>query len=94
MGDAIVTLKLMPESPNVDMDKVIEEAKKIISAFTEEDPEQIKFEKEPIAFGLYSLKIMFVMNEEKGLPDSLTNNLEKIDGVTTAEVLDFRRALG
>ena len=94
MASAIVTLKLMPESPETDMDKMTEDAKKKISDFTEESSEQIKVEKEPIAFGLVALKLMFVIDEDKGLPDSFTEDLESIENVSSVEVVDFRRALG
>ena len=94
MASAIVVIKLMPESPDVDLDTCAVEAKKVISAFTEEDASQIKVEKEPIAFGLVALKLAFVVDEDKGLPDSLTDDLAKVDGINSAEVIDFRRALG
>lgn len=94
MASAIVVIKMMPESPDVDLDRVSAEAVKIISAFTQEDAAQIKVEKEPVAFGLVALKLAFVVDEEKGLPDSLTDDLAAIEGANSADVIDFRRALG
>ena len=49
---------------------------------------------EPIAFGLKAVKIMFVMDEDKGSTDDLEADIETIDGVNSVEVTDVRRAIG
>ncbi len=94
MANAIVTLKLMPESPDVDRAAVATEARNIISAFSGEDAESIRVEEEPVAFGLVAVKLTFVADESKGVPDSLEADLSAIDGVQSCQVEDFRRALG
>ena len=59
MATVVVTLKIMPESPNVDLRNIEKEAKSKIQAFT--DNEEMKSEQEPIAFGLKALKIIFAL---------------------------------
>jgi len=93
MGVAVVTIKLMPESPDVDLKTVQEQATKLIDAFTGKEAEK-KISEEPVAFGLVALNIIFVMNEDLGSPDAVCDKIVEIDGVQSAEVTDVRRALG
>jgi elongation factor 1-beta len=92
MGQAIVTLKLMPTSPDVDLEKMHEDAMVKITAFAGEG--DTRKEIEPIAFGLKALKITFVLDEEKGGTDDLETDLNTVEGVQSVEVADVRRALG
>ena len=92
MANVVVTLKIMPESPEVDLNKVEEAAKKTIAEFAGEG--ETKTEQEPIAFGLKALKIIFVMDEAKGATDPLENKIKEIEGVNSVEVVDVRRAIG
>ena len=92
MADVIITLKIMPESPEIDLDKIEEESKKKIEEFAGEG--ETKSEKVPLAFGLNSLNIIFVMDESKGSPDPVEESIKAIEGVQSVEVIDVRRALG
>lgn len=92
MADVILTLKIMPESPEIDLAIVEEQAKKLITEFAGET--ETKSEQEPIAFGLKALKIVFVMDESKGSTDELENKIKEIQGVNSVEVVDVRRAIG
>jgi elongation factor 1-beta len=93
MAMAIVTLKIMPESPDVDLKHVEHAATKKIDDFTGESGEK-RFEIEPIAFGLKALKITFVMDEKIGSTDSLEQEIGSLEGVNSVEVTDVRRAIG
>ena len=55
---------------------------------------ETKTEIEPIAFGLKALKIIFVMDEAKGSPDPVAEEIVQIKGVNSAEISDVRRAIG
>ena len=92
MADAIVTIKLMPTSPDVDMEKLLVAAKEKIVDFVGEG--DMKDEIEPIAFGLKALKITFVMDENLGSPDQLEETVGILEGVNSFEVIDVRRAIG
>lgn len=91
MADVIVTFKIMPESPDVDLDKIKESADRLIKEFGGEIG---KVEKEPIAFGLEALNLIFVMDESLGSTDDLEEKVENIEGVNSVEVTDVRRAIG
>ena len=92
MAQVVATLKIMPKSPETDLHAIEKEARKKISQFSGNN--EIKAEQEPIAFGLTALKLMFVMDEAKGSPDSLETSIRSIKGVNSAETIDVRRAIG
>lgn len=91
MADVIVTLKIMPTSPEADLNKIKEEASKIISEF---GGEVGKTEEEPIAFGLKAIKIIFVIDEKKGSTDPIEEKISQIENVNSVEAVDVRRAIG
>jgi len=92
MANSIVTLKIMPESPSIDLGKIESEVKKAIVKYAGEGETRTSIE--PIAFGLKALKIIFVVDEKKGGTDNLEKNISKIKGVNSVEVVDVRRAIG
>ncbi len=92
MAQVIVTLKIMPESPEVDLAKITEEAKNKINDFA--GAGDMKIEEKPIAFGLKAINIIFVMDESKGSTEPLEDSISEIKGVKSVEVIDVRRAVG
>lgn len=92
MAKVIVTLKIMPTSPDVDLSKLEQEAKRFITEFAGEG--ETKSEQEPIAFGLKAIKIIFVMDEAQGSTEPLEEKVRALENVNSAEVVDVRRAVG
>jgi elongation factor 1-beta len=92
MAKAIVTIKIMPESPDIDLSKISHLIEEKINAFAGEGDR--KKEIEPIAFGLNALKIIFVMDEKTGSTEPLEKDISGIEGVQSVEVVDVRRAIG
>lgn len=92
MANAIVTIKIMPESPEVDLENLSTEIKSKIILFAGEGEMREKIE--PVAFGLKALKITFVMDEAKGSPEPVEKEIEQLNGVSSVEVIDVRRAIG
>lgn len=92
MGTAIVTVDIMPESTDVDLNSVKEKTALIVREFAGE--RDTKVEIEPVAFGLKRLKFTFVMDESLGSPDVVAEKCQKLEGVQSAEVSDVRRAIG
>jgi|TARA_Y100000310_G_C20663985_1_gene806407 elongation factor 1-beta len=93
MAQAIVTIKVMPENPEINLDELENKVKDAIKEFIQEDSD-MKTEIEPVAFGLKALKIIFVMEESLGSPDSMAEKVENFEEVASAEIVDVRRALG
>ena len=92
MGKAIVTITVMPESPEIDLEAIKEKVAHIVREFAGEG--DTKTEIEPIAFGLKALKYLFVMDEDLGSPDVAAEKVQELEGVQSAEVSDVRRAIG
>jgi elongation factor 1-beta len=92
MANVVATLKIMPKSPEIDLDKVQVEVLKHIKEFAGEG--ETKNELEPIAFGLKALKIIFVMDESLGSTEKLEEEIKTISGIQSVEVTDVRRAIG
>ena len=92
MASVVCTLKIMPESPDVDLHALEVKSKHTIEAFTH--MKETKVEIEPIAFGLKALKIIFLTPEDKGSPDEIAEKVAKFEGVASAEIIDVRRAMG
>jgi elongation factor 1-beta len=91
MADVVVSLRIMPKSPSINLEQVQEKATQKIKEF---GGEVGKADIEPVAFGLKALILVFVMNESLGGTDSLEEAVQKISGVQSAEVTDVRRAIG
>lgn len=92
MANVVVTMKIMPEGVEVDLNSIQKKAEIMIKEWAGDGV--VKFEEEPVAFGLKAIKAMFVMSESKGATDSLEEKIKEISGVQSAEVIDVRRAIG
>jgi len=92
MANVIITLKIMPSSPDVNLNEIEKKALTLIKEFSENS--ETKTEVKPVAFGLNSLNIIFVMDESKGSTEELENKIKEIEGVNSVEVVDVRRAIG
>lgn len=90
MGIALITLKLMPASPEVNLEEIKEAAQKTIE---EHKGTKTRFEEEPVAFGLKALKAFFDLDESDEL-EPIENALGKIENVNSVSVIDMRRAFG
>lgn len=82
MGQVALTLKVMPQSPEVDLEKIKEEIKKV-------ETENIKISDmtvEDIAFGLKAIKVLFVMPDKGGVnPSEIEEKIKSIEGVGEVE---------
>lgn len=92
MASVIVTLRIMPESVESDLAEIETKAAELIRKFSGET--DIKAEKMPIAFGLKSLNITFIMDESIGSTEELEKNISEIDHIVNVECIDVRRAVG
>ena len=92
MANVVVTIKIMPESPEVDLKKITDSALKHIKEFA--GAGDTKVTEKPIAFGLKAVEIIFIMDEKLGSPESLEEDVRNIEGVQSVEITDVRRAIG
>jgi len=87
---AAIKIKVMPESIETDFEKIKVEAKKRIES---EKGILSSFEEQPIAFGLKALIITLAWPEAKDT-SILEDHIKSIEGVSNADIIDYRRALG
>lgn len=76
MGKVAVSLKIMPESPETDLEKVKAEiAKKV----------EVKDAKiEPLAFGLKALKILIIVPDSS--MEGIESQIKSVKGISEVEV--------
>jgi len=89
IGTALFKIKLMPESPSVDLEKVKEDAVKAIEI---SGGKSTGFEIQDIAFGLRAVIASVRLTEDKS-GETLESNLSKVEGVSSVAVIDYRRAV-
>ena len=96
MASVVVTLRIMPKGPEVNLDKVYDEACKHVREFVDQKHKEgeIRKEIEPIGFGLKALKLLFVMDEALGTTDKLEDKIKALPDVESVEAIDVRRAVG
>jgi len=92
MAKALLTVKIMPESVEIDLKSLEGRVREVILELCGEVGE-IRTEEEPIAFGLIALKFTFIIDEALG-SDLIESALAEVDSVANAQVIDFRRTLG
>ena len=90
MGTALLKIKIMPESPDADLEAIENKSKEIVKEKGGKNPSTVR---EPIAFGLNAVIINFSMDESLSV-DEFEDSLKEIEQVNSTEVVDFRRAFG
>lgn len=92
MANVIITLRIMPDSPDADLKRLESESRRLINEFSGET--EMRVNVEPVAFGLKSVNITFVTDEKRGSTDELERQISELDGISSVEVTDVRRAVG
>ena len=91
MSDVIITLKIMPESLEINLEKLSNDCAKKIESF---GGKIAKIEEVPIAFGLKAIVFKFFIDEAKGWAEENEEELASIKGVNSVNVEEVRRAVG
>jgi elongation factor 1-beta len=81
MGSVAVIVRIMPESPDVDLEKLKASLKKKLPGIRD-------IREEPIGFGLRALKLAAVVNDAGGETDAIEQSLGEVAGVERAEVIE------
>jgi elongation factor 1-beta len=92
MAKAIITFKLMPESPEVDLvsikDKALEIAKEAGSIG------EMQSKEDPIAFGLKAVLVLAMYEVEGSDFEAIAAKMQEIENVKSAEVAKMDLAMG
>ena len=87
MGIAGIKIKVMPTSPDVDLEKLKEDIKKLVE---DEKGKNREYSEEPVAFGLKSVTAFFEWDESKD-SEKIVAKIQNIEDVNSAQVVDVRR---
>ncbi len=87
MGTMGIKIKIMPSSPESDLEKIKTEAKKIVES---NNGTNRNYYEEPIAFGLKAVISFFEIPEEQEL-DVIEQALKNIQEVNSVEIIDMRK---
>lgn len=91
MAQIIVTLRIMPASPEINLGSLGEQIGDIVEA---EQGSVMGTEEEPIGFGIKALRVTLSRREDLGSTDAIEAKVAKLTGVESCEAVDARRALG
>ena len=92
MTRIIVTFRIMPEGVETDLKILEKKALLRIKKYAQTD--QTKVEVVPIAFGLKSINVSFIMDEAKGSTEDLEKEIVTWEEVASCETVDVRRIIG
>lgn len=88
VGTNAVTVQVMPESPDTNLEKLKKEIEEKLGKAI-----NMQIEEKEIAFGLKALNVLIAWPENEDT-DEIENILTEIKGVSSARIDDIRRAFG
>jgi len=90
MAIAALKLKILPDSPDVDLKAIEDKSEKIAM---ELGCKSFKAEHEEIGFGLKAIVLTLAWPEQQE-QELIESKLREIEHVDSVEIIDFRRAVG
>lgn len=88
MTKAILKIKVMPGSPEANLEEIKEKVKENLE---KEEAEVDSMEEKDVAFGLKAIIVTLSWPEEKG--SDKAEKLCRVDNVGSVETIDFRRSV-
>ncbi|MHA1577863.1 MAG: elongation factor 1-beta [Candidatus Thorarchaeota archaeon] len=82
MARVIITIRVMPEDVDVDLDDLLERIRQNVPDGTDVRANEVV----PVAFGLKALRINLARDESLGGTDDIEEALGKLNGVAQVEV--------
>jgi elongation factor 1-beta len=89
MGEVLTTMKIMPDSPDVDLEAI----KSTIESSMPEGAKLHEMSEEPIAFGLVSIVLQFITEDGEGGSEPVEEMVSGIDGVASFEITGVGRLM-
>ncbi|MBR4447835.1 elongation factor 1-beta [Methanobrevibacter sp.] len=89
MGEVLTTMKIMPDSPDVDLEAI----KSTIESSMPEGAKLHEMTEEPIAFGLVAIVLQFITEDGEGGSEPVEEMVQAIDGVASFEITGVGRLM-
>lgn len=89
MGEVLTTMKIMPDSPDVDLEAI----KATIKDSMPEGAKLHDMKEEPIAFGLVAIIINFITDDGEGGSEPVEEMVSAIEGVASIEITGVGRLM-
>ncbi len=89
MANVIATMKVMPDSPDRNLELLGKKIEEVISEFGKVYKKTIQ----PVAFGLSALVYAVMMEEKQGGTDPMEEKISGIDGVNDVQITDVTRSV-
>ena len=89
MADVLATMKIMPESPDVDLEAI----KSTIESSMPEGAKIHEIAEEPIAFGLVAIILSFITEDGEGGSEPVEEMVSAIDDVASIEITGVGRLM-
>lgn len=89
MGNALIKYKIMPEGMPEDFEILKELVKKTLE---DNEAKVLNIEEQPIAFGLKSIIATISIDESKDT-NQIEESLKSLEGISSLDVIDYRRAI-
>ncbi len=89
MGEVAVQVKVMPDSPEVNLKELSGRIESVVSG----DGRVYACEVQPIAFGLKALLITFIVEDKEGGSEALEDAISSLDDVESVNVVAVSRML-
>jgi elongation factor 1-beta len=80
-------VRVMPEGVDVDLDEIQKKIGVVVQAFGKVYSSEVK----PVAFGLNSLELTFLLSDAQGGLEEIENKVSLIEGVSDFSVLEVTR---
>ena len=87
MANVVVTIKMMPDSPDTNLEEVGQKIEEVVKEFGK----LYKKSTQPVAFGINAMVYAVIMAEKEGGTDPIEEALKKVDGVSDVQVTDVTR---
>lgn len=87
MATLAATFKIMPISPEVNMDELVKRVSEIIL----KSGKILKTDIVPFAFGLKQLLIEMILKEGVANPEEMEKQITALSDVNSAEIMDIRK---
>ncbi len=89
MGEVLTTMKIMPDSPDVDLESI----KSTIESSMPEGARIQDISEEPIAFGLVAVILQFITEDGEGGSEPVEEMVQAIEGVASFEITGVGRLM-